>query len=375
MKRPTVSLCMIVKDEEALIQTCLLSVKDWIDEMIVVDTGSTDKTVQIARSMGAAVLSFEWNNHFADARNYGLTHAKSDWILYLDADEELSPLGDFDLHKALKETQASILSLHLVNYIGDSPNEDEAFHIAHPRFFRNHIGLQFKYAIHETLNIDDVFPDRDHAEVMGAIPLKLFHRGYMEPITTQKNKYSRNMTLLQQEAKSPSSSSNPWIEYHIASEYYRIREYEKAFEYVNLSIIRFIQGGKMPPSMLYKLKYAILFNTGSIDGAWPGIDKAIALYPDYVDLHFYKGVICYVKGWYAAAIDVFKHCLELGETTGLHLTLRGTGSFHAWYYLGLCWEKTGNNQAAINAYEKAYELSPTYSIAKDALHRLQEIDK
>ena len=89
---------------------------------------------------------------------------------------------------------------------------------------------------------------------------------------------------------------------------------------------RFIQAGKMPPSMLYKLKYAILFNTGSIDGAWPGIEKAIALYPDYVD------------------------------------------------YLGLCWEKLGNNLEAINAYEKAYELSPTYTIAKEGLNRLNEME-
>ncbi|BFT71738.1 glycosyltransferase family 2 protein [Paenibacillus sp. P36] len=105
MSRPTVSLCMIVRDEERLIETCLRSVQGWIDEMIVVDTGSLDNTVQIARSMGASVLTYEWNNHFADARNYGLEHAKSDWILYLDADEELSPLGDFDLHRVLQETQ------------------------------------------------------------------------------------------------------------------------------------------------------------------------------------------------------------------------------------------------------------------------------
>lgn len=374
MSRPTVSLCMIVRDEESLIEACLRSVHDWIDEMIIVDTGSSDSTMQIARSMGATVLSYEWNNHFADARNYGLLHAQSDWILYLDADEELSPLGDFDLHKVLQKTHASVLSLHLVNYIGESPNEDEAFHIAHPRFFRNHIGLKFKYVIHETLNIDDIYPDRESTEILGTIPLKLFHRGYMEPITIQKNKFTRNMTLLQQEASTPTASSNPWIEYHIASEYYRVHQYDKAFEYVNLSIVRFIQAGRMPPSMLYKLKYAILFNTGSIDGAWPGIEKAIALYPDYVDLHFYKGVICYLKEWYAAAIDVFRHCIASGETTGQHLTLRGTGSFHAYYYLGLCWEKLGNNQAAINAYEKAYELSPSYTIAKDGLNRLNEIE-
>lgn len=70
----------------------------------------------------------------------------------------------------------------------------------------------------------------------------------------------------------------------------------------------------------------------------------------------------------------FSALRSIGETTDQHLSLRGTGSFHAYYYLGLCWEKLGNNQSAINAYDKAYELSPTYSIAKDALNRLNEIE-
>lgn len=370
-RRPTITLCMIVKDEELFIETCLRSVTDWIDEMIIVDTGSTDRTVEICRSMGATVLHYPWNNHFADARNFGLAQATTDWILYLDADEEMEPLGEYDLHAHLDDTDASILSLHLVNYIGEMPNEDDAFHIAHPRFFRNHLGLKFQYPIHETLNIEEVFPSQSHIDITGVIPLKLLHRGYMEPIVLQKNKYERNMTLLQQEARN--QSANPWIEYHIASEHYRVRKYEQAFEYVNLSIVRFIQAGKMPPSLLYKMKYAILLQTGSVDGAWPGIEKAIALYPDYVDLHFYKGVIFYVKGWFKAAIDVFKHCLLLGETTSQHLTLRGTGSFHASYYIGLCWEKSGDEQAAIQAYEAAFELSPTYTLALEAVQRLRSM--
>ncbi|NQX64567.1 glycosyltransferase family 2 protein [Paenibacillus alba] len=369
MSRPTISLCMIVKDEEELIAACLNSVKNWIDEMIIVDTGSSDRTIEICQSFGATVLAYEWNNNFADARNHGLAHATGDWILYLDADEELAPLGDYDLHAQLRQEHAAILSLHLINYIGEVPNEDEAFHIAHPRFFRNHRGLQFKYPIHETLNVDEIFGNQERSAIIGHVPLKLWHRGYMDSITQQKNKYERNMTLLLQEANE--QSSNPWTEYHMASEYYRVHRYDKAFEYVNLSIVRFIQSGKMPPSLLYKLKYAILFNTGSIDGAWPGIDKAIALYPDYVDLHFYKGVIFYLKTWYAGALDVFQHCLVLGETTGEHLTLRGAGSFHVWYYIGLCLEHLGNNQQAAQAYEAALQLSPTYAIASDALLKLR----
>ena len=89
-KKPNVSLCMIVKDEEANLATCLASVKPIVDEIIVVDTGSTDRTKDIAEFFGARVYEFEWNDDFAEARNFSLSKAKGGWILIMDADEVIS---------------------------------------------------------------------------------------------------------------------------------------------------------------------------------------------------------------------------------------------------------------------------------------------
>ena len=86
-KRQTLALCMIVKDEEAHLGCCLESVKGLVDEIVVVDTGSTDRTVEIARQYGARVFSYGWHDDFAAARNVSLSHAGADWILVLDADE------------------------------------------------------------------------------------------------------------------------------------------------------------------------------------------------------------------------------------------------------------------------------------------------
>ncbi len=88
----TLSLCMIVKNEEENIGRCLASVKPVVDEMIVVDTGSTDRTIDIAKAFGAQVYDFEWTNNFAEARNFSLSKAAGDWILVLDADEVISSL-------------------------------------------------------------------------------------------------------------------------------------------------------------------------------------------------------------------------------------------------------------------------------------------
>ena len=90
-KEPTLSVCMIVKDEEETLPICLKSIKDIADEIIVVDTGSKDKTVEVAKSFGAKVYFFKWINDFSAARNESLKYATSDWLLVLDADEYLLP--------------------------------------------------------------------------------------------------------------------------------------------------------------------------------------------------------------------------------------------------------------------------------------------
>ncbi|MEN2453310.1 glycosyltransferase family 2 protein, partial [Bacillus sp. JR_15] len=85
----TISLCMIVKNEEEVLADCLSSVQDIVDEMIIVDTGSTDRTKEIAHSFSAQVLDFEWVQHFAKARNFAFSRATKEYILWLDADDVL----------------------------------------------------------------------------------------------------------------------------------------------------------------------------------------------------------------------------------------------------------------------------------------------
>ena len=85
-----ISLCMITKDEEGCIRDCLTSVKDFVDEIIVVDTGSTDKTKEIAAEFGAKVYEISWVDDFSAARNESLQHATHEWVLCLDADEVLA---------------------------------------------------------------------------------------------------------------------------------------------------------------------------------------------------------------------------------------------------------------------------------------------
>lgn len=360
------SLCIIVKDEERWIARCLTSVKDVVDEMIVVDTGSSDRTREIAKALGASVYPYAWSGHFADARNFGVEKATGEWILWLDADEEVDVKDAPHLRDVLALSDQSIALIELINFHGTSPpHSNNAYRLAHHRLFRNGIGLRFRNSIHEQLNVGDIIPN---LSAIPSLPMKVYHYGYMDTVTEDKKKFERNHSLLLKAAEA--SDPDPWVYYHLASEAYRIQEYKLSFEQVNKSIIHFLQKGLTPPSMLYKLKYASLLSLGSFDGAWPAIDKAIAMYPDYVDLHFYKGVILMQKDRLEEALASFRYCLELGEGNLNHLTLKGLGSFQPWYYIGLCQEKKGNPEEAREAYEEALKLSPEHPEAREAYSHL-----
>jgi glycosyltransferase involved in cell wall biosynthesis len=360
------SLCMIVKDEEDYIGKCLNSVKDVVDEIIIVDTGSSDRTVEICKSFGAQVFDFPWNESFADARNYGLERATGDWILWLDADEVVEASDVYKLRDVLYFDDL-IISIHLINYYGDGVDPNKTFDIAHTRLFQNHKGFKFINKIHEMLNVIEVFSPED-SPIIKTSPIKVYHYGYLEAVNENKKKFERNLKMLEVELEQKNYS--PWIEYHIASEYYRVKQFSKAFDYVNRSIMGFLKQLQTPPSLLYRLKYSILISSGSIEGAWPSIERAVILYPDYVDLHFYKGLILFIKDSFKEALEVFEHCLEMGEDNLQHLTLKGVGSFQALYYKGCCLEQLGQIETAARSYAQAASLSQTFVSPVEALRKL-----
>ena len=121
-KKNTLSLCMIVKNEEKHLVRCLRSVRDVVDEMIIVDTGSTDKTIDIAKVFGAKLFDFSWTGDFSAARNYSLTQATGDWILVLDADEVISERDFSELKALLRKRTPSPAAYSIVtrNYMNNT---------------------------------------------------------------------------------------------------------------------------------------------------------------------------------------------------------------------------------------------------------------
>ncbi|MEH7525214.1 glycosyltransferase family 2 protein, partial [Bacillus sp. JJ1503] len=148
MGKNTISLCMIVKNEETYLRRCLESVKNQVDEIIIVDTGSTDSTIGIAEEFETSIFTYEWDKDFAAARNFSLEKAKSDYILVLDADEYLDE--DTNLQMVINEKKDFYI-INLKNYM------DGGYITIHQaiRLFKNKMNLKYYGKIHEHLNIHD----------------------------------------------------------------------------------------------------------------------------------------------------------------------------------------------------------------------------
>lgn len=362
----TISLCMVVRDEEPNIRRCLDSIKDYVNEMVIVDTGSSDRTKEICSEYGASVFAFDWKNNFADARNFGLEKAQGDWILWLDADEA-ADMTDFpSLQACLDKRENSLILVPMQHFYGQDPkNDQQVYFSSATRLIRNKIGIRFAGKIHESL-VSDAFVLSPPAEANRS--LRILHYGYME--SAFKKKETRNINLLLEEkAQHP---NNAWLDYHLAAEYYRARMYSEAYQKVDTALAGFLRNNILPPSLAYKLKYDILLTTGNFEAAYPGIEMAAALYPDYVDLHFYRGIVQCARGEYGKAEQAFSYSLVLGESNVKYLILAGTGSFLSLYCLGLCYKKLEKAAQSEEAFRQTRSLYPAFDPAASWLQNLSE---
>jgi tetratricopeptide (TPR) repeat protein len=190
-RKPRLSVCMIVRNEERFLGQCLASVKDIADELIVIDTGSTDRTIEIARELGAQVGHFEWCNDFAAARNASITPATGDWILFLDADEELSTVEKQNLPALLNSDNVALIRLPLIN-----THQGQISKSILPRLYRNIPAIQFQGCVHEGVYTALLKVSKEWQMEISVGDMLILHHGYTDEVITERNKVQRNYELL-----------------------------------------------------------------------------------------------------------------------------------------------------------------------------------
>ncbi len=187
------SLCMIVKDEETLLPHCLNSVQNVADEVIIVDTGSIDKTLDVARESGARVYSFEWFNDFAAARNESLKYAQGEWILVLDADEVLVPEIIPSLNQAIRESDVLAVTLLRQEVGTNRPNSLIS------RLFRNRPDISFSRPYHELIDdsVTAILNREPQWRIVELAGVAIQHTGYQTDALAQRQKVDRARTIME----------------------------------------------------------------------------------------------------------------------------------------------------------------------------------
>lgn len=219
---------IIVKNEEMHISRCLKSLNGVADEIILIDTGSTDRTLSIVRYLDIPHLKlgkFNWVNDFSKARNFALDRANGDWVLWIDADEELTEDSIPAIQRALVRPQFGGFNLRIVNFTDDH-NDRETYTHAPIRLFKNNKLIRFEGKIHEQIGNSIEALGLKTATLEGAT---LLHYGYRPSEMVRKDKINRFLTMLEQEVKEDPSNGFHW--FNLANTYCvaeRLEEQEHA---------------------------------------------------------------------------------------------------------------------------------------------------
>ncbi|MBW1961906.1 MAG: glycosyltransferase [Deltaproteobacteria bacterium] len=357
-KPVSLSLCMIVKNEERFLSDCLSSARHWVDEMVIVDTGSTDRTVNIAQSHGAKVYHHPWENDFSKHRNQSIRYATGDWILWLDADEALEPGAGDILRKWITEKDADSLAVTMVCYFANRSRQSWNNAI---KVFKNGVGIHFEGAVHN--------------QVVGYrrarfCPVKIYHYGYDTDQKTVWQKFKRTSSLLKEAIRK--EPRNFRHHHDLAVCYASVRMYRKAIDQGLIAIERYKTNDGKDPNILwtYFVVASSYFNLGMMDQARKTAIKATCLNPDHLDSHFVLASIYarqkdrkkFEASYHRIARLLPKYFANPHLLEGLVVNKMGE-KWRLDIHYGILWLVEGNKRKARQLLAKAIESAPDKQIA------------
>jgi glycosyltransferase involved in cell wall biosynthesis len=276
MNRLPISVCLIVKNEENYLADCLASVKDWVNEIVVVDTGSIDKTVEIAKDYGAKVSNFEWIGDFAAARNASIEKATNPWILQLDADEEMieSTLSWFDETYPWLDKDGYYLTL---NNLRDASSDEILLSHKLIRFYRNHPQIRYRFKIHENIIITSGIVGQSEAEIL--------HKGYGKDVNNEV-KSQRNLQILLDVIRE--NPNDPFNHYYAAQSYLSMGKGQEAYR----ACMKALKLGVTYPvkAHVYRIVFTHVTDTQNVQ-AFAEIEKTIPNEMAFPELSYYRALL------------------------------------------------------------------------------------
>ena len=340
-----ISLCMIVKNEEQNLKRCLNSVSGIVNEIIVVDTGSIDSTCDIARQYGAILHHFLWNDNFSDARNASLELAQGDWILFLDADEELSYDSREVLIRLIENETVEGYFVKILNHLGKEGWIETVPDLVF-RLFRNKKEYRFHGAIHEQI-ADVILEENSKSRYQVAEDLVIIHHGYLDELIEMKNKKHRNLTLIEKELEL--TPQNRLLQFHYGVELFRSERYAEA------AAVLIRSATDIDPSTIYLpklIRYIVIAQqaSGQLSEALNSAALGLQLFPNYADLYYYTGLILLDLKHYSQARNAFLQALSMPEQPPQYASFGGIRGFRSYYYLAQISESFLDEEEALKYY-------------------------
>lgn len=358
------SLCMIVRDNERTIRPALESIRPWVDEMIVVDTGSTDRTPDICRELGARVEHFKWCHDFSAARNASLKYARGDWIFWMDSDDTI-PAECGRRLRALADNGhpddrlGYIMQVHCpsANDAGDMTVVD------HVKLFRNRSDLRFEHRIHE-----QILPAirRANGEV-AFTDICVVHSGSDRTPEGRARKLERDYRLLELDLQE--RPDHPFVLFNLGMTYDDDQRYDEAIRHLK----RCLEVSQPDESHLRKA-YALLVHseqeTGRSEDALKTCEAGLEHFPDDAELLFRRASLHQATGSLDAAITDYESILESRGRTYLASFDPGIFGHKARHNLALVYEAKSDFEKARECWEAVIAERPETRVAWRALVHL-----
>jgi len=371
--RVGVSLCMIVRDNAGTIRPCLESVKPWVDEMVVVDTGSTDETPRIAEELGARVFHFPWCDDFSAARNESLRHARGDWLFWMDSDDTIPP----ECGRTVRELADRPAPDDLLGYVmqvhcpgGDARHDVTV--VDHVKLFRNRPDLRFEGRIHE-----QILPAiRRAGGDVAWTDAYVVHSGSDPGEAAQDRKRKRDLRLLHLE--NADRPDHPFTLFNLGMTHVDGAEFKEGADYLRRSIAR-----SGPNESHLRKAYALLVYALARLERW---DEAIATcreglrrFPDDPELRFRHGVLLHDVGRLDEAAALYENLLADPGTRHFTSIDRGLCGFKARQNLAIVYTDLNEPAKAEAQWRRIVADEPGYAPGwrglGDALIRQGRLDE
>lgn len=344
------SLCMIVKNEEESLKSCLSKIVAFVDEIIIVDTGSTDSTKNIASEFTDKIYDFDWCNDFSKARNFSISKASKDWILVLDADEIVTGFIRYNVDEFIKNywNKNKVGRIQRINMMDDPNGKRKYVERVNRLFNRNY--FYYEGIIHEQLvDLDGKSYETQIVDIIAD------HVGYTAEVLKRTDKLKRNIDLLQEAVKN--DSEDPYLYFQLGKSYYMLKYYkisalyfEKALSFQLDFRLEYVE------DLVETYGYSLINSDRNSEAL--NLENCIEFYSKFADFHFLMGLIYMNNAKFTQAVESFLECTKFKYSK-----VEGITTYSSYYNIGVIYDVLGFREKAI----EYYGMCGDYELARERL--------